>query len=78
MDIGIPSEERAAVIEHLNVLLADTYTLYLKTHNFHWNVTGPHFNTLHTMFEEHYNEMWLLSGHSGIRSLSYVTYIFTA
>ena len=45
-----------AVVEELERLLADSYTLYLKTHNFHWNVTGPMFNTLHLMFEQHYNE----------------------
>ncbi len=59
IDIGIESGTRKNIVASLEHVLADTYTLYLKTHNFHWNVTGPHFNTLHTMFEEHYNEMWL-------------------
>lgn len=58
IDIGIPEKERAAIVEGLERVLADTYTLYLKTHNFHWNVTGPMFNTLHAMFMEQYNEMW--------------------
>ena len=56
IDIGIAEQDRAAIAEGLSRLLADTYTLYLKTHNFHWNVTGPMFNTLHLMFETHYNE----------------------
>jgi starvation-inducible DNA-binding protein len=56
IDIGIPAEQRSAVAQALSRLLADEYTLYLKTHNFHWNVTGPMFNTLHLMFEQHYNE----------------------
>lgn len=58
IDIGIPEEKRQAIVAGLEKALADTYTLYLKTHNFHWNVTGPMFNTLHTMFMEQYNEMW--------------------
>lgn len=59
MDIntGIPEEERKNVAEGLSRLLADSYTLYLKTHNFHWNVTGPMFQSLHAMFEEHYTEL---------------------
>ena len=56
IDIGIPPEQRSAIARSLSHLLADEYTLYLKTHNFHWNVTGPMFNTLHLMFEQHYNE----------------------
>ena len=56
IDIGISASERAAIAQSLARLLADEYTLYLKTHNFHWNVTGPMFNTLHLMFEQHYNE----------------------
>jgi len=48
-----------ATIEHLKALLADTYTLYLKTHNYHWNVTGPMFTTLHTLFETEYTELAL-------------------
>lgn len=58
MDIGIAEDDRAAIAKGLNALLADTYTLYLTTHNFHWNVTGPMFNTLHTMFMEQYTELW--------------------
>ena len=59
IDIGIPEETRIEIASELGRLLADTYTLYLKTHNYHWNVTGPMFNTLHLMFEEQYNELWL-------------------
>ncbi|MGI9331536.1 MAG: Dps family protein [Gammaproteobacteria bacterium] len=51
--------EHEAVTDALTKVLADTYTLYLKTHNFHWNVTGPNFHSLHTMFEEHYTDMAL-------------------
>ncbi len=58
IDIGIPPKERAAIAKGLNALLADTYTLYLTTHNFHWNVTGPMFNTLHLMFMTQYTELW--------------------
>ncbi|GAA4331362.1 ferritin-like domain-containing protein [Pigmentiphaga soli] len=58
IDIGISDKDRAAVAAGLSKLLADTYTLYLMTHNFHWNVTGPMFNTLHTMFMEQYTELW--------------------
>jgi len=56
-NIGIPEDQRRGIADGLSRLLADTYTLYLKTHNFHWNVTGPMFNTLHTMFEAQYNEL---------------------
>ena len=59
IDIGIDEGQRAQIATGLGDLLADTFTLYLKTHNFHWNVTGPMFNTLHTMFEEQYNELWM-------------------
>jgi starvation-inducible DNA-binding protein len=59
IDIGIPAKERKEIADGLARLLADTYTLYLKTHNFHWNVTGPMFNTLHLMFEQQYNELAL-------------------
>jgi starvation-inducible DNA-binding protein len=59
MDIGIPASERKAIADGLSRLLADTYTLYLKTHNYHWNVTGPMFNTLHLMFETQYTELAL-------------------
>ena len=58
MNIGISAEDRAAIAKGLSHLLADTYTLYLTTHNFHWNVTGPMFNTLHTMFMGQYTELW--------------------
>ena len=58
IDIGIAAKDRAAIAKGLNALLADTYTLYLTTHNFHWNVTGPMFNTLHTMFMAQYTELW--------------------
>jgi starvation-inducible DNA-binding protein len=59
IDIGIPDKSRKAIADGLAHLLADTYTLYLKTHNYHWNVTGPMFNTLHLMFEAQYNELAL-------------------
>jgi starvation-inducible DNA-binding protein len=59
IDIGISKKDRAAIADGLGHLLADTYSLYLKTHNFHWNVTGPMFQTLHLMFETQYNELWL-------------------
>lgn len=59
IDIGIDEKTRASIAEGLGKLLADTYTLYLKTHNFHWNVTGPMFQTLHLMFETQYNELAL-------------------
>ena len=59
IDIGIGTDHRRAIAEGLSRLLADSYTLYLKTHNYHWNVTGPMFNTLHLMFETQYNELAL-------------------
>ena len=59
IEIGIKETDRKAIAEGLSRLLADTYTLYLKTHNFHWNVTGPMFQTLHLMFETQYNELAL-------------------
>jgi starvation-inducible DNA-binding protein len=59
IDIGIPDAARRQIASELGSVLADTYTLYLKTHNYHWNVTGPMFNTLHLMFEEQYNELWI-------------------
>ena len=59
IDIGISSDERAKIANGLSRLLADSYTLYLKTHNFHWNITGPMFMTLHRMFEEQYSELAL-------------------
>ena len=58
MDIGISKKDRERIAEGLSGLLADSYTLYLMTHNFHWNVTGPMFNTLHVMFMEQYTEQW--------------------
>jgi starvation-inducible DNA-binding protein len=58
IDIGINEKDRAAIAGGLSKLLADTYTLYLTTHNFHWNVTGPMFNTLHAMFMAQYTELW--------------------
>lgn len=57
VNIGINDEQRKSIVEGLSVLLADTYTLYLKTHNYHWNVTGPMFQTLHTIFESQYTEL---------------------
>ena len=57
IDIGIDEKERKIIAEGLGQLLADTYTLYLKTHNFHWNVVGPRFRELHLMFEEQYTEL---------------------
>lgn len=59
IDIGIEESKRKAIAEGLSHLLADTYTLYLKTHNYHWNVTGPMFQTLHLMFETQYTELAL-------------------
>jgi len=59
IDIGISKKDRKSIADGLSKLLADTYTLYLKTHNFHWNVEGPMFNTLHLMFETQYNELAL-------------------
>lgn len=58
VNIGISDTDREAITDGLGRLLADTYTLYLTTHNFHWNVTGPMFNTLHTMFMQQYTELW--------------------
>jgi starvation-inducible DNA-binding protein len=58
IDIGISAKDRAAIAGGLSKVLADTYTLYLTTHNFHWNVTGPMFNTLHAMFMTQYTELW--------------------
>ena len=58
INIGIHEKDRAAIAAGLSRLLADTYTLYLTTHNFHWNVTGPMFNTLHAMFMAQYTELW--------------------
>jgi len=58
IDIGIGDRDRAKIADGLSRVLADTYSLYLKTHNFHWNVEGPMFNTLHLMFMEQYTELW--------------------
>ena len=58
IDIGINKNDREQIADGLSRLLADTYTLYLKTHSFHWNVTGPMFNSLHLMFEAQYTELW--------------------
>lgn len=59
INIGISASDRENIAQGLSHLLADTYTLYLKTHNYHWNVTGPQFSTLHTLFETHYTELAL-------------------
>jgi starvation-inducible DNA-binding protein len=59
VNIGINERDRETIAQGLSRMLADTYTLYLKTHNFHWNVTGPLFQSLHAMFEEQYNELAL-------------------
>ncbi|ACB35033.1 Ferritin Dps family protein [Leptothrix cholodnii SP-6] len=58
INIGISDKDRAAIVGGLSKLLADTYTLYLTTHNFHWNVSGPMFNSLHAMFMAQYTELW--------------------
>jgi starvation-inducible DNA-binding protein len=73
IEIGISEANREKITKGLSHLLADTYTLYLKTHNFHWNVTGPMFQTLHLMFETHYNELALAVDAIAerIRSLGY-------
>jgi starvation-inducible DNA-binding protein len=73
VNIGISEENRAKIAEGLSRLLADTYSLYLKTHNFHWNVTGPMFQTLHLMFETQYTELALAVDliAERIRSLGY-------
>lgn len=59
IDIGISEKDRRKIAEGLSRLLADNFSLYLKTHNFHWNVKGPMFQTLHVMFETQYNELWI-------------------
>ena len=58
IDIGIGAADREKIVQGLSALLADSYTLYLMTHNFHWNVTGPQFNSLHLMFMGQYTEQW--------------------
>lgn len=59
VDMGIADDDRRQIVAGLSKLLADSYSLYLKTHHYHWNVTGPMFQTLHTMFETQYNEQWV-------------------
>ena len=59
LELGITEKDRLTIVQGLSHLLADTYTLYLKTHNFHWNVTGPQFQTLHALFMQFYQEQWL-------------------
>ncbi|MCA9396112.1 MAG: DNA starvation/stationary phase protection protein [Candidatus Omnitrophica bacterium] len=59
VEIGISEAERKEIAAGMSKFLADTYTLYLKTHRYHWNVTGPMFQTLHLMFEQQYNELWM-------------------
>ena len=73
IDIGIGDKDRERIADGLSRVLADTYSLYLKTHNFHWNVEGPMFNTLHLMFMEQYTELWnaLDAIAERIRSLGY-------
>jgi len=73
IDIGINSKDRKKIADGLSRVMADTYTLYLKTHNYHWNVTGPMFQTLHLMFEKQYNELWMAVDliAERIRSLGY-------
>jgi len=58
IEVGIPEKNRKEIVKGLSHLLADSYILYLKTHNFHWNVEGPMFNTLHLMFMDQYTELW--------------------
>ena len=58
INIGINENDRAKIVEGLSALLADSFTLYMMTHNFHWNVTGPQFNSLHAMFMDQYTEQW--------------------
>jgi starvation-inducible DNA-binding protein len=74
MDIGISSDDRELVASSLSILLADSYNLYLKTHGYHWNVTGPMFRTLHLMFEEEYTELALAVDEVAerIRSLGHI------
>ena len=73
IDIGINGRDREKIAQGLSRVLADTYSLYLKTHNFHWNVEGPMFNTLHLMFMDQYTELWnaLDAIAERIRSLGY-------
>jgi starvation-inducible DNA-binding protein len=73
IDIGIAGSDRKKIAEGLSRFLSDSFTLYLKTHNFHWNVTGPMFNSLHVMFEGQYNEQWTALDETAerIRALGY-------
>ncbi len=73
IDIGISAGQREKIVKGLSALLADSYTLYLMTHNFHWNVTGPQFNSLHAMFMAQYTEQWTALDQIAerIRSLGY-------
>lgn len=73
IDIGISGSDRKKIAEGLAQFLSDSFTLYLKTHNFHWNVTGPMFNSLHVMFEGQYNEQWTALDETAerIRALGY-------
>jgi starvation-inducible DNA-binding protein len=73
IDIGIGGGDRKKIAEGLARFLSDSFTLYLKTHNFHWNVTGPMFNALHLMFETQYNEQWTALDETAerIRALGY-------
>ena len=73
VDTGIAQGDRNAIADGLGRVLADTYTLYLKTHNYHWNVTGPQFRALHLMFEEQYRELWAATDEIAerIRALGY-------
>lgn len=73
VDIGIKDDDRKAIANSLSVFLADSFCLYVKTHNYHWNVTGPMFQTLHTMFMDQYTELWnaLDEIAERIRSLGY-------
>ena len=58
IDLGIKREEMGHIVQNLSTILASTYTLYVKTHGFHWNVVGPHFFSLHKLCEEHYRDLW--------------------
>src|SRR3546814_20980873 len=73
IDIGLSTADRKTIAQGLSVFLSDAYTLYLKTHNFHWNVTGPMFNSLHTMFMDQYTEQWtaLEETDDGLRALGF-------
>lgn len=74
IDIGIDESTRQDIAHQVSGILADTYTLYLRTHRFHWNVTGPQFDTLHKVFEAHYNELWVATDELAerVRSLGHM------